>query len=50
MLELDDGDPEADDDDEVWEVEAASVAFPTSPTPNALVDPPSKIQRSPPKI
>ena len=29
---------------------AASVAFPTRPTPKALVDSPSKIHRSPPKI
>jgi hypothetical protein len=50
----DDPDPdveEADDEDEAEEdVVAAFVTFPTSPTPNALVDSPSKIQRSPPKI
>jgi hypothetical protein len=49
----DDPDPdaeEADDDAEAEGEVTASVAFPTSPTPNALVDSPSKIQRSPPKI
>ena len=40
-------------DDDAAEAEgevAASVELPTSPTLNALVDSPSKIQRSPPKI
>ena len=45
----DDPDPdpdvdEADDDAEAEGEVAASVAFPTSPTPNALVDSPSKRQ------
>ena len=53
--EVDDGDPDvdevSDDDDAEAEGEiAASVELPTSPTLNALVDSPSKIQRSPPKI
>jgi hypothetical protein len=52
--EVDDADPDDDaDEDEADEdgvVEETSVAFPTNPTPNARVDSPSKIQRSPPKI
>ena len=44
MPDIDDDDPDADDDDGAaedgfeGEVELASVAFPTRPTPNARVD------------
>jgi hypothetical protein len=48
MDEVDDAESEAEAEAEGEGV--TSVALPTNPTPNALVDWPSSTQRKPPKI